>query len=965
MSSAQVDPLLRFIRQLAVGRKDSEVPDHQLLERFAASGDEAAFTALLRRHGPMVLSVCQSILHNLHDAEDVFQAAFLVLARKAGSIQRREAVSSWLYRVAYRLAVKAQASVARRKDHEKRAAAPPSAEPLLDMSLRELRDILNEELDLLPEQYRAPLVLCGLEEKSLEEAGRLLGWSKSCIKGRLQRGREQLRARLRRRGVELSTGLLAALTVNSLSAQVSVPLTASTLRAALQIAAGGELAAGAISANVVALVRGAMPTMFTSKFKIATLIVLTLGVSAAGLGELAQRESASQSTEPPAKEIAPSAKPQRAEIAEPVHREDKDTLTLSGRVLNPEGKPLAGAKLYLAKPATLIRNENKPALSHRATSGSDGRFRFAVPKRELDYNAQEKSQPQIMTSADGYGCDWTAIEPAQKEITLRLVKDATIHMRILDAGGKSASGVKVTVKKIWTPKGDDLDSYLAAIRNYEASVSGKEWHGPLPDRASAITGRDGRFYLAGAGRDRIVHLHIAGSGIATAEFYVMTRKAESVARPQDRRSGNGTIKIYGAASDYVAGVSRPIRGVVRDKQTGKPLAGVFVGDYLDWAKTDERGRYELLGLAKAEHYRLVAEPSDGLHFQRGIKLQDTPGLDALTCDIELVQWLMVRGRVTEKETGKPVKGAEVVYHPLGGNSYVNKLLPGYWRPRSKAVANSDGSYALTVLPGPGAITVTAPRRYQYMPAAVTFAERKDFFKTPLVYDDNENALPTASGDGGFGGISLSGFNAVVLLEPGEKEETLVRDAALRRPLERKGRVVDPDGQPIIGVRVYSPVLRNNAETLKGDEFTLRGINPKANVPLIFYHKEKQLGYYVKDLRGEKAGPLVIKLQTCGSASGRILDPDGRPVAGLHGMLERHYSYGPRGGSVDGAAEGGSQQVLTDKDGRFRVEGLIPGQEYRVANHSASRPGFLDLFVAVMVKPGEHKDMGDLKMSKIE
>src|SRR5215831_5698177 len=141
MSSTQVGAVLRHIRQLATTRHDHEVPDRQLLERFAAHRDEAAFAALLKRHGPMVLGVCRSVLHDWHDAEDAFQAAFLILARKAGSIHRREPVSAWLYRVAYHLAVKAQAGAARRRIHEQRAAAMPSADPVLDMSLRELRNV--------------------------------------------------------------------------------------------------------------------------------------------------------------------------------------------------------------------------------------------------------------------------------------------------------------------------------------------------------------------------------------------------------------------------------------------------------------------------------------------------------------------------------------------------------------------------------------------------------------------------------------------------------------------------------------------------------------------------------------------------------------------------------------------------------------------------------------------------------
>src|SRR5689334_482411 len=137
MSSAQVGAILRHIHRLVAIRSDEQASDRQLLERFAAQRDETAFAALLQRHGRMVLGVCQSVLHNRHDAEDAFQAAFLVLARKAGSIHWRESVSGWLYRVAYHLAVRARASASRRRIHESRAAATPPADPVLDMSLRE------------------------------------------------------------------------------------------------------------------------------------------------------------------------------------------------------------------------------------------------------------------------------------------------------------------------------------------------------------------------------------------------------------------------------------------------------------------------------------------------------------------------------------------------------------------------------------------------------------------------------------------------------------------------------------------------------------------------------------------------------------------------------------------------------------------------------------------------------------
>src|SRR5262249_27425671 len=273
MSSAQVGAVLRHIRKLATAGKDHELPDRQLLERFACGRDEAAFAALLRRHGPMVLGVCRSVLHDLHDAEDDFQAAFLLLSQKAGSIQRREAVSGWLYRVAYHAAVRAKANAARRRVVERRAVTMSSADPVLDMSLREVRGVLFEELEGLPEQYRAPLVLCGLEEKSLEEAARLLGRTKCAVKWRLQRGPGRLRGRLGRRGLELPAGLFAtALALHPASGRVSAALAGSTLRAAVQAAAGGSGVAGVVSAEVAALVQGASKTMFSSKAKIATAL---------------------------------------------------------------------------------------------------------------------------------------------------------------------------------------------------------------------------------------------------------------------------------------------------------------------------------------------------------------------------------------------------------------------------------------------------------------------------------------------------------------------------------------------------------------------------------------------------------------------------------------------------------------------------------------------------------------------
>ena len=189
------------------------VPDAQLLERFVAGRDEAgemAFRALVERHGPMVLRVCQSVLGDRHDAEDAFQVTFLVLARKAGSIRKQRSLGSWLHGVAHRVALRAQTAARRRLARETKAAkraemAAPSAEPGEDRA--DLAAALHQEITRLPAKYRAPIVLCYLEGMTHDQAASELGWPVGTVRGRLARARDMLRTRLTRRGLTLVAGL--------------------------------------------------------------------------------------------------------------------------------------------------------------------------------------------------------------------------------------------------------------------------------------------------------------------------------------------------------------------------------------------------------------------------------------------------------------------------------------------------------------------------------------------------------------------------------------------------------------------------------------------------------------------------------------------------------------------------------------------------------------------------------------
>jgi RNA polymerase sigma factor (sigma-70 family) len=182
MSDGRAAPILQHIRKLAESQTTALLPDRELLRRFARQHDEDAFAVLVRRHGPMVWHVCARVLGNSPDAEDAFQAVFLILLRKAPSRHWHDSVGNWLYLVAYRAAVRARAAAARRGRHEGRAAVRSPAAPLDDLAGRELEEVLDQELARLPEKYRLPLVFCCLEGTSREQAARQLGWPLGTLK---------------------------------------------------------------------------------------------------------------------------------------------------------------------------------------------------------------------------------------------------------------------------------------------------------------------------------------------------------------------------------------------------------------------------------------------------------------------------------------------------------------------------------------------------------------------------------------------------------------------------------------------------------------------------------------------------------------------------------------------------------------------------------------------------------------
>ena len=533
--------------------------DAQLLERFLTQGDAGAFEALVARHGPMVLSVCRGILRNPHDAEDAFQATFLVLVKKAGTIRGRDALGGWLHQVAHRVAIQANAAAARRRVQERRAGqmavttsshGPATSDDLLPA--------LHEEIARLPEKFRLAVVLCDLEGMTQAQAAEstAIGASGRSDAGS-PRGVSGSRRRLGRRGLACSGAILAAVLPPRGGAVVPPAWRESTVRAALDLV-NSTAGAGAVSAAAQSLnPRGAQDRCSLQKLTIAAAALLGAGLMAWA----ASAALVSRGDEPPRsagrhRPAGRAASPQ----PKPTPRDAVGTFPVRGRVLDPDGKPVAGAGVYVRPYAERRWSENDPMAARQkgrvASTDADGRFHF-----ELDKGASDGSywrgvtgwhKAQIAVAAPGFAPAWVEAGDMVKrgEMALRLVRDdVPVRGRVLDSQGRPVAGVVVRIRAIWEVNdGVDLDAMLASgavdeenmfqiARRYGDSLgwATPTWRAdPAPlwpgGRNTWTTGADGRFEVQGIGRDRIARLEFHGGGVADGTLDVMARPAKAPPR---------------------------------------------------------------------------------------------------------------------------------------------------------------------------------------------------------------------------------------------------------------------------------------------------------------------------------------------------------------------------------------------------------------------------------------------------
>ena len=940
MSSLASGSVVRQIGSLFEGSSVAGMSDRQLLDRFTAQRDaagEAAFTALVLRHGPMVLGVCTELLGNRHHAEDAFQAVFLVLAQKAHSVRDPDLLGNWLYGVALRTSRCARIRLGRRRKHEAgggrlntiSGVAAPSAEQ--SFLAREQIEALHEEIERLPRAFRLPMVLCYLEGLTVLEAARRLGCSHGTVRCRMARARDKLRRGLVRRGVGLPAAVFtAALSSRSARASVSPHLAETTSRAAIQYAAGR--AAASVAA---VLAQEVLRSMLTNKVRLIALsLLLTAGASAVCYLTPARAGNQEPKGAPLDGKSLASAQPNTR--IPPAGR-----MLVVGRVLDPNGKEIAGVPIeIIGRPRepflpTAVDGEHHRLLGS-GVSTAGGRFSLEASRTSFT----RFFKVYALAAAPGFGLGWAELNANAGEPTveIRLQPEQIIRGKLFDVNGQPAARVEL---QIWSVgRQTSIGTFDGVnLANAQRSDGIRDWPAPV------TTDDQGRFTLAGIGRGVTVGVNVRDDRFASQGFRIKT---------DDMGVPNEFTQTLQPAT--------VIEGRVLAADTGQPIANAVIALSSGVrVRADKDGHYTG-NVPPAMGYQVEAFPPEGeAYLAISQEFACPKGTVKLTKDINLPCGVLIHGKVIEQGSGRPVAGASVQFmapRPKPG------LVQGY---RAVVVTRDDGSYQIVVPPGNGHLFVYGPTS-DYVLALI--GER-------MLYE------------GKPGGERYYAHDVIPYeVKAGESPNQIKSE--LRPGKIVKGRLVGPGGQTVDKAEIVA-LLHFNYFHLnwRGDLtihardgiFELHGLDPGKLSRVSFLDADHEWGATV-ELSGKQSGEdMTIQLEPCGQATARFLTPDGKPIARMAPHFEILGSTGPSSQTRNAEAQ---QQLaadaaaivnldrrhywngrLTDADGRITLPCLIPGATYRISDWSTVNDENKGVQVRkdFSVKPGETLDLGDIVIEK--
>ncbi len=955
MSRGHSRTVLGQIRSLFGGGTLAGLGEGALLDRFVAGGDGEAFEALMARHGPMVLGVCRRVLDDPSDVEDAFQATFLVLVQKAGSLRDRELLANWLYGVAHRVAARVRSGTYRRRARERSGGEEAAVARAIPEGRAELRAVIDDEVARLPLRLREAVVLCELEGLSQSDAAARIGCPVGTVKSRLSRARERLRGRLVRRGVApaaLAAGWFAV--PQASSAAVPASLQASTIRAATQLAAGA-----AVSTQAASLIDGVTKSMTMVKLKPTGFLMLLL--AAAGAVEVASRPILD---DPPKRAGPPHASAVTAPTAADVPRSGGRTIVLNV-VRKADGRPVPGASVE-------VQSVGFSSTIVNGTTDEAGRFRVEVaawPSRWVTVGAfRDGFVPAQLT--------WSRAEldaSRPETATIELEPGTAAGGIVRDEAGRPIAGAKVipyltdgaagAARSFFSPEGGVATTDRGG--RWQASFLPADAEGPLmirlshPDYVSETSGYSRRLSLDQVRSTSGVLVMkpgiavggtvvgpegrpVAGASVVLSatmlDRHWTTADAEGRFRfaHVEHQPESAGIFVQAEAAGFAPGwvraesrgdlpsvrlvlvPGRPFRGRVVDVN-GLPVAGAEVSilawekcGQLDWrAETDAEGRFTWADAPKSGDLMLnVAKLGYSAAFGRRVALTDADPVVVLNPP------LRVRGSVVDAETGRPIDAFKIdvgqTYDPRGGDVR-------YWE---------------YVRSGAG------PRgRYEYSPG-------EDQGMTRLLRVEAEGYRPSISRP----------------IAQGEGE--IVVDFQLRKATDKladlAGLVRGPDGTPLAGAAVFLATrsrrlrLQNGRpdpawldpgmtmETGRDGRFAFRPPGERASVVVLH-----DLGFAQRDAN-ELAGSPELTIEAWARIEG-VVRVGAKPGAGQSIRVEDHRSI-----LLEGHGQAWHYRAEADEGGRFLVDRVMPSDRVRVQRQVGTRLGGLAATSTppLDIRPGE-------------
>ena len=956
MAVGQLNAVIQFVHTMARKRASNGMTDAELLQRFVLHRDEPAFESLVHRHGPMVLGVCRRVLHHAQDAEDAFQATFLVLVRKAASLRSPGTVANWLYGVANRTALEMRRAGALRKVKE--AMVMPRSEPIPDPPA-DFRAVFDEELALLPDKFREAVVLCDLQSKSRRDAAQELSCAEGTVASRLARGRALLAKQLLRRGVGIAAGTLAASVLGeSASAQVPGLLATATAKAAALLVAGHPLSSIA-SASVVAATEGVLKSMLLLKMKIcaSAIVILAAGLCTAGF---LYGSSAAE---------APYRRERDGSVVAEAATEADENPFVTGKVVDEQGAPVSGVHVKTKVPL------QQPFVT---TSDAEGSFRIALP----DWRGSSRLLAEETNGRQGI----LILEEKGPKTGLRIKLQAAraVKVKVADAKSVPIAGAQVVLV---------LEDMYTTF--------------------SATTGADGTTTLRYPNEAKPAQVYAFKSGVGFDYVSTMIARRELARKPLPAEV---SLKLTGARTVRVKAIdsaNRPVPGIfvypwyvlkagmMEDAYTASfDLASVKTDSHgiavFDWLPVD---------FSRAISF-LCYSPEYGYTEQISIK-QDAP-VEELTTP--LLRKAKISGKVFWPD-GRLAAGIIVetsgtgpAVHP--GNARVRTRVDGSY----EMLVDSEEAYVVTVVDDrwaaashvgvllregrpvtgidftlaegtilSGTVTVGSDKRPaagEYLSIRMSGGEipkeiRKPndrtgheirFFRNAVT--DAEGKYRICLGPGKYQVVLLSMLGEPIDVTIGQDRE-IVQSFHMPRPEwgVLTGKVIDQNGQPVAGAAISGAYMRPTGkvapEAISAGDGTFRV--SRVQVPTVFFATtpDKKLAGIIRINADQDT--LTIRVGPTAQAHGRLLDPEARVIAG------GQVSFGIRVPSDEGRNTAYSYhfggEVRSGPDGRYTIKGLVPGEEYELNNGYEPQTGrLLHLALVKPLKP-ETIELGDTLVPK--